>query len=133
MQTLEQISKMAIEHSGEIAALKQRITTSEERIKENAALLTGIHQLAANVESLTSEVKRLGDKLDSGLREQGKRIGELETTTIRLSNMENMVNSVYSRVNIIEKEPAEKWKKFVWLIVAGIATALVAYFAGKYL
>jgi predicted nuclease with TOPRIM domain len=127
------MSKMLIEHNSKIAALEQRADAAEERIRENAALLMGIHQLAANVESLTSEVKRLGDKLDSGLREQGKRIGELETTMIRLSNMENKVDSVYSRVNVIEKEPAEKWKKFVWLIVAGIATTLVAYFAGKYL
>jgi uncharacterized coiled-coil DUF342 family protein len=133
MQNQEQISQMLIEHSGEIKALKQRAITTEERVKENSALLTGIHELAANVKSLTEEVKRNSEKLDSGLQGQGRRIGALESAFIEMSTLKTKVDCLDTRVGEIERAPAKKWDKFVWLIVGGITAAVVAYFAGKYL
>lgn len=127
------LQQTVIEHGKNISVLEQRADTAEERIKENAALLTGIHELAANVKSLTEEVKRNSEKLDSGLQGQGKRIGILESFSIEMSSVKTKVDNIYIRLNDIEKAPAKKWDKFVWLVIGGITTAVVAYFAGKYL
>ena len=127
MQTPEQIASMVIEHTRDIAGLKQSIATMQKRVEENDKVITGIHKLSANMESLTMEVKRLADRLENGLREQGRRIGEAETAITKLVSVEAQVNVIISKLDEIEKEPANKWKNLMWLIITGVASAILAY------
>lgn len=62
------------------------------------------------------------------------KIGNLAelTTSVKLlaSNMETMAKEqtkITDRLEAIEAEPAENWKKAVWLVVAAVIGAAVAY------
>ena len=112
--TLDQLTEQTLKHNSEIAALKESAKSAHKRIDENDQITAGIHKLAANVETLALQVKLLTDKMDtsierieSGLKSQGERIGALE------------------------KEPATKWKALVAqitsLIIAAIVGGVIAF------
>lgn len=65
-------------------------------------------------------------------------IHNLSKTTERLAvNMENMVKSQNNmneslkaqgeRLGALEKEPAEKWNKIVWVVISVVVTAVLTY------
>lgn len=128
----DQMSKMVMDNARDIAALKQGHSALEKRIDENDRVTTGIHKLAANTENLATEVKRLGERLEAGLREQGKRVGEVETAIIKFGNMESSIKLALTRLDAIEKEPATKWKTLVAqvtaLVIAAVAGVVIAKF-----
>jgi methyl-accepting chemotaxis protein len=134
MPSSEQISEMVIQHTKDIAAIQESAKSAHKRLDENGLIINGIHKLAANMENLTHEVKRVAEKLEDGLREQGKRIGVVETAVNTILNMETYVKTANDRLDKIEKEPADKWKKLtaqvVSLLVAAVVGGVIAYLAG---
>ena len=85
------------------------------------------------MENLIDAVKILGERLESGLREQGRRLGKVEVDIISLENTKSIVDSIYKQLNEIQLAPAQKWSKFKWIIVTLSITSVGAYFIGKYL
>ena len=104
-----QLHKIFAKHGERLAALEEGHETLKEQMAENNKLTAGIYELSANMKNLTEEVKRMGDKLDTGLEKQGERIGKLEAA------------------------PGQKWDKFTWAIIAAAVSALMAFVAGKVL
>lgn len=111
--TEEQRTALLLKHNEEIAAVRESSKSAHKRIDENDRITEGIHKLASNVETLALQVKLLTDKMDtnierieSGLKSQGERIGA------------------------IEKEPANKWKTLVAqvtaLVIAAVVGAIIA-------
>ena len=131
MQMDTKISQTTLKHAREIAGLRQNIFALEKRVDDNTVVTTGIHKLAASMEILTAEVKGLAERLENGLRGQGKRIGEAETALINLANVENQVKNLTVKVDTIEKEPAQKWKdmskQIISLVVAAVVGAVITY------
>ncbi len=125
MNSNEQIPQITLEHAQKIAALEQMYSSMGKRIDENGHVTTGIHKLAANVESLTGELKRLGEKLETGLKEQGKRIGEAESKLVSLAAIEKSVRENDTRLDALEREPGQKWRTLTAQIVSIVVTAVV--------
>lgn len=130
MSTPDELSQMVFQNGKDIAALWESTKSAHKRIDENDRITTGIHELAANMKNLTEQVKNLADRLEGGLREQGKRIGDVETAFIKLSGLEPKVDTALAKIEKIEKEPADKWKSLVTqiisLAVAGIIGGVIA-------
>lgn len=115
MLDAEHVAKQVYQNAQDIAAVREKVDSAHKRINENDRITEGIHKLAANVESLALQVKMLTERMDSsieriesGLKSQGERIGALE------------------------KEPATKWKdlakQVTGLIVAAVVGAILTHF-----
>lgn len=84
-------------------------------------------------------------RVDDEQTRQNHRIEHLEKALDRLNdlaasiqilaqNMASMKDELHrqgERLEKIEAEPAEKWKKLVWLIITGIAGAVVGFIVSK--
>ena len=81
-----------------------RINDEQARQNKRLDILEGKLE---NLADLTSSVKLLASNMDRMAKEQAK-IGE------RLDNL--------------EAEPADKWKKAVWIVVTALIAAAVGYF-----
>lgn len=93
-------------------------------------------QLAANETEHRSFRRRL-DEHDAMLREQGKIFVALEKQSSAIQAMNNSmarvekkVDGIGSRVDELEKEPGERWKKLVWEVIKYVALALLGLGAG---
>ena len=96
-------------------------------------MVESMHRMTANMETLIEEVKSLRLDMMEGLKQQGKRIGENESSIIRLDNKAEKIDDMHGRLDSLEKAPGKKWDKAVWIIIAAILGLLVTYFAGRYL
>jgi uncharacterized protein YlxW (UPF0749 family) len=95
--------------------LSEKTDSAHKRITENDRITDGIYKIASNVETLALQVKHLTEKLDNSV-----------------SSIENSLKNQGERIGALEKEPASKWKNFMWLIIAGITTSVVAYCMTKF-
>lgn len=93
-------------------------------------------QLAANETEHKSFRRRL-DEHDALLREQNKIVVAIErqsnaiqTMNDSMSRVETKVDGLSGRVEAIEREPAEKWKKITWEIAKYVVLALVGLAVG---
>ena len=103
---------------------------NEEQYAEVAA------QLAANETEHKSFRRRLDDH-DALLREQNKIVvaiekqsSAIETMNTSMRRVETKVDGLSGRVDAMEREPAEKWKKVTWEIVKYDILALVGLAVG---
>ena len=62
-----------------LAKLEAQCADYERRIARNESLTEQIHKLNVSVETLTAQVKELVERMDVRLKEQGQRIGDIET------------------------------------------------------
>lgn len=95
-------------------------------------------QLASNETEHKSFRRRL-EEHDTLLREQNKIVvaiekqsSAIETMNTSMGRVEKKVDSLSGRVDAMEKEPGEKWKKVSWeimkyvlLAIAGIVVGLI--------
>lgn len=95
-------------------------------------------QLASNETEHKSFRRRL-DEHDALLREQNKIVvaierqsNAIETMNKSMGRVETKVDSLSGRVDAMEKEPGEKWKKVTWeilkyalLAIAGVVIGLL--------
>ncbi len=127
----ESISKALGKHGERIAALEEGQDALEKRMDKNDKTTEGIFKLATNMENLTAAVEKMGERMEKGLSEQGKRIGALENAVLLMQQNDEKIKDHEKRLDMIEREPANKWNKLQWLFIAGIATAILGYFLAK--
>lgn len=103
---------------------------NEEQYAEVAA------QLAANETEHKSFRRRLDDH-DALLREQNKIVvaiekqsSAIETMNTSMRRVETKVDGLAGRVEKIEQEPAQNWKRITWEIVKYVVLALVGLAVG---
>ena len=112
----EQWAQIAMQNATDIAQLKADVASAHRRIDENDRLTEGIHQLAENVATMSVEVKMLTEKVDTSIEE-----------------IKNGLKAQGERISSIEKEPAKKWDKLIWLIIGGVVAALLNFLGGQIL
>ena len=80
-----------------------RLSALEENIKQLQQLTISVEKMAVNMESMV----RSQNTMTRSLEKQGERL------------------------DAIEKEPAQKWKNAVWLVVAGLIGASLSMFLSR--
>lgn len=95
-----------------------------------------VADLAAN-ETEHSSFKRRLDEHDSAIKEQGKIFIALEKQSSAIESMNNSMNRVEKkvdgisgRVDALEQEPAEKWRKVTWEVIKYLVLALIGVAVG---
>lgn len=85
------------------------------------------------------------DRVDDENNRQNQRLDLLEKHSASLNDlvisvkelamsvkqMQEELKRQGQRLEAIEKEPGEKWKKFTWLIITGIAGAVLGFILSK--
>ena len=96
-------------------------------------------QLASNETEHKSFRRRL-EEHDALLREQNKIVvaiekqsNAIETMNTSMGRVEKKVDSLSGRVDAMEKEPGEKWKKVTWEILKYVLLAIAGVVIGKFL
>jgi septation ring formation regulator EzrA len=119
-----------------LTAVEESAKSAHKRIDETDELTSGIHELAADIKVMTSQltehVKRSdanNERIEDRQRSQGERIGRLETeqplVVQAVNELKNLVSTFLAKVEALEKEPGQKWKAITAQIVSLIVTALV--------
>ena len=95
-----------------------------------------VAKLASNETEHKSFCRRL-DEHDALLREQNKIVvaiekqsNAIETMNKSMSRVESNVDSLSGRVDAMEKEPGEKWKKVSWEILKYVLLAIAGVVVG---
>ena len=95
-----------------------------------------VAQLASNETEHKSFRRRL-EEHDALLKEQNKIVvaiertsNAIETMNTSMSRVEKKVDSLSGRVDAMEKEPGEKWKKVTWEILKYVLLAIAGVVVG---
>ena len=95
-----------------------------------------VAKLASNETEHKSFCRRL-DEHDALLKEQNKIVVAIERTSNAIETMntsmgrvEKKVDSLSGRVDAMEKEPGEKWKKVTWEILKYVLLAIAGVVIG---
>lgn len=95
-----------------------------------------VAKLASNETEHKSFCRRL-DEHDALLREQNKIVvaiekqsNAIETMNKSMGRVESKVDSLSGRVDAMEKEPGEKWKKATWEILKYVLLAIAGVVVG---
>ena len=140
MLTAEQLAELTLQHSREITALQESTKSAHHRIAENNKIAESVNALANSVTEMTTEIKHLTrrvdtsiEKIETGQKAQGERIGKIETLILKVERNEKYIEEHKKRLDAIEKAPAHKWDKFTWLVFAGVAGAIIAFVMSRIL
>lgn len=97
-------------------------------------------EVMAKLASNETEHKSFGRRLDEHdalLREQNKIVvaiekqsSAIETMNTSMGRVESKVDSLSGRVDAMEKEPGEKWKKVTWEILKYVLLAIAGVVVG---
>ena len=109
----EQMSTKIIEHTTDIATLKEQYIAVRNRLDGVATLTSSVHELAQSNVALASEIKMLATNFD-------RTISRIEQSQI----------SQGERLGELEKKGSKKLESIVGAIVTVIITAVVMYFVG---
>lgn len=71
------------------------------------------------------------DKLESAFDKLNELASSVQLMANNISTMTTELKRQSDRLEEIEKEPADKWKKFTWAIVTAVAGAVVGYIISK--
>lgn len=95
-----------------------------------------VAQLASNETEHKSFRRRL-EEHDALLKEQNKIVvaierqsNAIETMNTSMGRVEKKVDSLSGRVDAMEKEPGEKWKKVTWEILKYVLLAIAGVVVG---
>lgn len=109
----EQIAEMTIKNSTDISAIQEKLSSAHKRIDDNDRITEGIHKLAANVESMTVQLKNLAERMEQSLQ-----------------SIETRLRAQGERIGAIENKPGKKWEavveKVLLVIIGGIAAFIMA-------
>ena len=88
----------------------------------------------ARLARVDDENNRQNHRLDM-LEKNGASLNDLVVSVRELAmsvkQMQEEIKRQGQRLEDIEKEPGEKWKKFTWLIITGIAGAVLGFILSK--
>jgi chromosome segregation ATPase len=95
-----------------------------------------VADLASN-ETEHSSFKRRLDEHDTAIREQNKifialekQSSAIESMNTSMNRVEDKVDGISKRVDTLEQEPGERWKKITWEIVKYVVLALIGVAVG---
>ena len=95
-----------------------------------------VARLAANDTEHNSFKRRLNEH-DEAIKEQNrifialeKQSSAIESMNTSMSRVEKKVDGISGRVDALEKEPGEKWKKITWETIKYVFLALVGVAVG---
>lgn len=95
-----------------------------------------VARLAANDTEHNSFKRRLSDH-DEAIKEQNrifvaleKQSSAIESMNTSMGRVEKKVDGIGNRVDALEKEPADRWKKITWEIIKYLVLALIGVAAG---
>lgn len=71
--------------------------------------------------------KRL-DIVESDIRDLQRMTTAVEKLAVNMETMSKEQTKMATKLDAIEAEPADNWKRAVWLVVAALIGAAVAYF-----
>lgn len=98
-----------------------------------------IADLAANDTEHESFRRRLNDH-DAAIKEQGKiflalekQSNAIEAMNTSMGRVEKKVDGINDRVDALEHEPADKWKKMSWEIIKYLVLALIGVAVGWFI
>jgi methyl-accepting chemotaxis protein len=137
VQTEIQLLQRITEYTGQIAALQETTKAAHKRLDDNDQIISGIHELAKNIATMAAEIKLLTEKVDKsidrmeqGQEAQGERIRNVEVVVSQVKHCENEILKLAAKLDIIEKEPGQRWKDIVkqatGLIIAAILGGILA-------
>lgn len=78
----------------------------------------------------TRQNKRI-DKLEGALDKLNELASSVQLMAQNIATMTTELKRQSDRLEEIEKEPAEKWKKLTWFIITAVAGAAVGYILSK--
>ncbi len=78
----------------------------------------------------TRQNKRI-DKLEGALDKLNELASSVQLMAQNIATMTTELKRQSDRLEKIEQEPADKWKKLTWLIVTGIAGAALGFILSK--
>lgn len=85
-------------------------------------------EYAADIKRIEAEESRQNHRLDK-LEDTSQKINDLVVSikelTVNMSSMQSTLKTLTDRLTEIESEPAQNWKKAVWIVVAAIIGAAV--------
>jgi hypothetical protein len=130
----EIMKKTCVEHTKQLATLEMSGKAMLDRLNKAEEVINIIHKLSVNVESQTEAIRDLGDKIEHGLREQGKRIGTSETLIVELASEASKIKEIGERVTTLEKKPGnealERQKQTSNTVRNAIITGLISLLLG---
>ena len=71
------------------------------------------------------------DKLEGALDKLNELASSVQLMANNIATMTTELKRQSDRLEEIEKEPAEKWKKFTWLIVTAVAGGIIGFLLSK--
>lgn len=96
-------------------------------------------RLASN-DTEHSSFKRRLDEHDDLLKEQNKILiaierqsNAIESMNSSMGRVEKKVDGINGRVEALEKEPGEKWKKTTWEVLKYVLLAILGLVAGRFI
>lgn len=85
-------------------------------------------EYTADIKRIEAEETRQNRRIDK-LEETVDRINDLAVSikelAVNMSSMQGTLKTITERLTDIEEEPAENWRKSVWIIIAAILGAAV--------
>ena len=78
----------------------------------------------------TRQNKRI-DKLEGALDKLNELASSVQVMAQNIATMTQELKRQSDRLEEIEKEPGEKWKKFTWLIVTAVAGGIIGFLLSK--
>lgn len=71
------------------------------------------------------------DKLEGALDKLNELASSVQVMAQNIATMTQELKRQSDRLEAIEQEPADKWKKFTWLIITAVAGAVVGFLLSK--
>lgn len=85
-------------------------------------------EYTADLKRIDAEEARQNKRLEN-LEDTTQRINDLVVSikelTVNMSSMQSTLKALTDRLTNLEEEPAENWKKAVWLVIAAVLGAAV--------
>lgn len=85
-------------------------------------------EYTADLKRIDAEETRQNKRLEN-LEDTTQRINDLVVSikelTVNMSSMQSTLKALTDRLTSLEEEPAENWKKAVWLVIAAVLGAAV--------
>lgn len=71
------------------------------------------------------------DKLEGTLEKMNDLVASIQVLAQNMSQMKDELHRQGERLDKIEQEPADKWRKLTWLIITGVAGAVLGFILSK--
>ena len=84
-----------------------------------------------NVDDENNRQNHRIDRLEGMLERLNDLASSVQVLAQNMASMKEELHRQGDRLDAIEKEPADKWKKFTWLIVTALAGAVVGFVISK--